>query len=1089
MQKNNLLRVLFAFLVVCYSLVANSFNEGGMHTKRGIQDTDTIRILAESDSFFIQGKFFYEKQEYRMAINCFLKSDSVINAHYGTDCPYFGYGKRWVSCCYYKMGMDSIAMEYGVYYDKEPIDKMLTHSSDSIIWIALRMEESGQVYNALDKLLEAAKLEEQELGQNNYWHINTLSYCAGLYSEIGQFDKAIELGKFGVEFYKENFGIEHPNYAICLSNLSTFYSDSGNAFVAIQLGKEAIEIKKRFWGIEYPDYADNLSNLAESYSAIGNYTEAIRLGTEAMKIRRRLLGTDHSDYAISLICLASYYSDIGNYPKALELGTEAMGIWKKIFGTDHPYYATSLSRLSGYYSDLGNYTKAVQLETEALEIRKKVLGIEDPHYASSLCQLALYNSCLGNYTEAIRIGEENLDLSKKIFGAEHPNYAASLACLANIYSNIGNYAEAQKLSNKALEILQIIFGTEHPDYAQILNRLAKYNAELGNYAEALLLGKQSNEIMKRMFGTRHPDYALSLSNLASFYANIGNYAEAYSYLKQHIISSQSYLLDNFAELSPNLRESLWTKKFALNYNSLLPGIVIEIKNKDSISELYNKTCLFAKGILLNTDVEIRNLILESGDSTLISKYNNLSSNISIYNKLIEIPINKRLIDADSLSRIIQGQEMELAKDSKAYGDYTHNLTINWKNVQSQLGDNDIAVEFLDFPVLNADSIMYVALTLKKGYDSPHIVTLFERNQLKAIPENVFYTQTDVSDLVWKPLEEELEGVRNIYFSPSGELHRIGIEYLPISETKNVGDVYTLYRLSSTRQLAVVQDKTKGRNTILYGGINYDEKSKTVSADSTSTKGAVLRSAFLYRGNVDSLSLRNSYDYLEGTKREADLIAEDMKQHSVSYKYYSGSDATEESFKNLDGTRPKVMHIATHGFYYTEAEAEKSQFAFPEIELLTEGGQNVGRLVENKPMTRSGLLFSGCNHAIRHEQIPEGEENGILTAQEISTLDLRGLDLVVLSACQTGLGDIISGEGVFGLQRGFKKAGAKTIIMSLWNVNDESTMKMMTSFYHHYLEGMSKERAFRTAQGELKRDCPPQQERPDWAAFIMLDGLN
>ena len=140
------------------------------------------------------------------------------------------------------------------------------------------------------------------------------------------------------------------------------------------------------------------------------------------------------------------------------------------------------------------------------------------------------------------------------------------------------------------------------------------------------------------------------------------------------------------------------------------------------------------------------------------------------------------------------------------------------------------------------------------------------------------------------------------------------------------------------------------------------------------------------------------------------------------------------------------------------------------------------------MTRSGLLFSGCNRAFRHEQIPEGEEDGILTAQEISTLDLRGLDLVVLSACPTGLGDIVSGEGVFGLQRGFKKAGAKTIIMSLWNVNDESTMKMMTSFYHHYLNGMSKEEAFYTAQDELKKGSPSQQERPDWAAFIMLDGI-
>jgi CHAT domain-containing protein len=512
-------------------------------------------------------------------------------------------------------------------------------------------------------------------------------------------------------------------------------------------------------------------------------------------------------------------------------------------------------------------------------------------------------------------------------------------------------------------------------------------------------------------------------------------------------------------------------------------------NKESISGLFNNTCLFAKGILLNTGIEIHKLILESGDSAMIDEYNALSSNINLYNKLIEKPIKERFLNTDSLNRVIEQQEMVLAKESKAYGDYTHNLTVSWKDVQSKLGENDIAIEFLDFPVVNTDSTMYVALTLKKGYDNPHMVTLFERNQLKAIPENVYYTQTNVSDIIWKPLEEELKCVKDIYFAPSGELHKIGIEYLPISKTENICDVYTLHRLSSTRQLAVVQDESKGKNTILYGGINYDEKSNIISTDSASIKEPVLRSAFTYRANVDSLSLRNSYDYLEGTKKEADLIAEDMKQHSIPYNYYSGTDATEESFKHLDGTMPKVMHIATHGFYFTEGEAVKSQFARSEMQLLTDGGIQAGRIVEQKSMTRSGLLFSGCNRTVRHEKVPDEEEDGILTAQEISTLDLRGLDLVVLSACQTGLGDIVSGEGVFGLQRGFKKAGAKTIIMSLWNVNDESTMKMMTSFYHHYLEGMSKEEAFHAAQDELKKASPSQQERPDWAAFIMLDGLN
>jgi CHAT domain-containing protein len=239
-----------------------------------------------------------------------------------------------------------------------------------------------------------------------------------------------------------------------------------------------------------------------------------------------------------------------------------------------------------------------------------------------------------------------------------------------------------------------------------------------------------------------------------------------------------------------------------------------------------------------------------------------------------------------------------------------------------------------------------------------------------------------------------------------------------------------------------------------------------------------------------LSLRNSFEYLDGTKREADLIAEDMRQHSIPYSYYSGIDATEESFKLLDGTKPKTMHIATHGFYFTESEAEKTKFARPGIELMIEGGQKDGRSVEDKPMTRSGLLFSGCNRAFRHEQIPEGEEDGILTAQEIAMLDLRGLNLVVLSACQTGLGDVVSGEGVFGLQRGIKKAGAKTIMMSLNKVDDEATRILMVEFYRNLMNGKTKYQSLKDAQKHLRQVENGKYDKPEyWASFILLDGLN
>ena len=1052
----------------------------------GTEDPIYVKSLQDLATFNKELKNLTEAIRIQQEVTILIKSI------YGINHVEYAYSLANLADYYFIIGNNNEAIRIGtevIGILKRIVDTYDSNYAGCLNNLAYYYYENGNYRAAIRFQTELTDVIKTIYGAEHPYYATSLSQLGDYYTFLGNFQEALQLGTEALRLKKITVGVDHPEYAKSLNNLARLYSKLGNYTKAISLGIEAMEIEKKTYGTESSDYATSLNNLAGYYEDIGNYSEAIRLGIEAMNLYKNNLGAESSYYATSLNNLAGYYKEIGNYSEAIRLGIEAMNLYKRVLGTEHPLYALSLSNLANYISKVGNYSEAIRLVTEAIVIYKKIPGTEHPNYVSSLNILAINNAEVGNYEEAIRIGTEAKTIIEKVLGTENPDYAMLMNGLAYYYSQIGNYDEAIKLGTKATEIRKRILGTEHPHYATSLLNLAIYDYLLGNYDEAIKLGNEAMEILKKNFGTGHPDYSISLNHIAQYYAIRGDYIKAFRCLQHCLRNSQSFVLNNFTELSSNIQEKMWTNNYSYVFNSLLPCVVTKNQTKQTISELYDKTCIFAKGILLNTGIEIRKLILESGDSVMIEKYNILSSNIGLYNKLLEKPIKERFMNVDSLNRVIELQEMELARKSKAYGDYTHNLTISWKDVQKGLGDNDIAIEFLDFPIYGTDSTMYVALTLKKDYDSPHMVTLFEEKQLKSIPENVYYTQTDVSDLIWKPLEEELRGVRNIYFAPSGELHRIGIEYLLINKTKTIGDVYMLHRLSSTRQLAIIQDKTIGEKSILYGGINYDEKTNAVTTDTISTNESVLRSSFIYRANLDSLSLRNSYEYLEGTKREADLIAEDMKRHSIPYNYYSGSEGTEESFKKLDGSKPKVMHIATHGFYFTGEESVKSQFARPEIDLLNDGGLQAGRIIEQKPMTRSGLLFSGCNRIVRHEKVPDEEEDGILTAQEISTLDLRGLDLVVLSACQTGLGDIISGEGVFGLQRGFKKAGAKTIIMSLWNVNDESTMKMMTSFYHHYLEGMSKEKAFHTAQDELRKDSLSQQERPDWAAFILLDGIN
>ena len=458
---------------------------------------------------------------------------------------------------------------------------------------------------------------------------------------------------------------------------------------------------------------------------------------------------------------------------------------------------------------------------------------------------------------------------------------------------------------------------------------------------------------------------------------------------------------------------------------------------------------------MNTEKEITSLLMESGDQDIVDKYTDLISN----KKMLEIeyskPLDNRSQNIDSLEKRIDRIERYLVENVKVYGDITKNLNISWQDVQSKLKSTDVGVEFVSFP-WTVDSTMYVAYVLKKGMDCPKLVPLFEEKQLKK--DNRLYTTSSVSKLVWEPLAEYMEGIENVYFAPSGELYNIGIESLPHwNEDCLMSDKWNMYRLSSTRQLAIVKDKSSLKHASVYGGVKYDTKEDLLLADSKRYQSGERSFNYELFEIADSLNLRSGAAYLPATKIEAEEIDRTLEQKKIATTLKLDTLATEGAFKDLSGKKTNLLHIATHGFYWTEKEAQYSK----NLDFLMLG-DNQPKYVEDKALTRSGLLLAGANNALMGKKLPEGVDDGILTAKEISQLDLRGLDLVVLSACETGLGEI-KGDGVFGLQRGFKKAGANSLLMSLWKVDDNATQLLMTRFYKNLTSGMSKFESLRQAQ--------------------------
>ena len=946
---------------------------------------------------------------------------------------------------------------------------------------------------------------------------DSLSTAAIQRYQQGDYAKARDLEMEALQIQEQVLGKNNSSYATSLGNLANYNAYLGNYAEAVRLGTEALQIREKVLGKEHPDYALSLNNLAYYYSELGNYSESVRLGTEALQIRGKVLGKEHPDYANSLNGLAIYYSKLDNFSESIRLGMEALQIDKKVFGQEHFNYVAKLNNLATYHAYLGNYGEAIKLTKEVLQIHEKVLGQEHPEHALSLSNLAAYYSALGDNDEAIRLGTEALKIQEKTLGKGHRDYGRSLNNLARFYARLGNYAEAMRLGTEALQIREKVLGKEHPDYAWSLNNQAEYYLHLGDYTEAVQLSTKALKIQEKVLGMEHHDYTKTLSNLSEIYFESSDPQNLSRYADEATKCKTNYILKTFADLIASERSLFWEQEENW-FSRWIHRYAYTYPTGSLVSNACN-SILLSKGLLLNSEIEMNKLLLESGDEAAVEAYKELQMNRRMLNRLYEKPIAERHMNTDSLEQLVDRMEHDLVQRSKIYGDYTRNLAIGWQDVRQKLGRRDVAVEFVSVPYRN-DSTMYAAYVLKADMTAPRMVPLFEAKQLAAIPKASYYTTPRISELVWQKLDPYIEGAENIYFAPAGELYNIAVETVPDYRTDGwISDRQKFHRLSSTRELAVIKEKSGQKEAVLYGGLKYDTDTHTL--EENSKKYPHEREFTLYN-IADSLSRANvgGADYLAGTLSEVKNIDRTLKSSSVPATLMIDTTGTEASFKDLSGKKHNMLHIATHGFYWTKTEMPRAQY----LGFLMSDNDKP-RYVEDKALTRSGLLFSGANNALTGIALPEGVDDGILTAKEISSLDLRGLDLVVLSACQTGLGEI-TGDGVFGLQRGFKKAGANALIMSLWKVDDDATQMLMSRFYKNLIAGKSKYESLREAQRYVReyekietietaepnsghrpitarereearkkeqkqttyKTVKPYRDPKYWAAFILLDGI-
>lgn len=637
------------------------------------------------------------------------------------------------------------------------------------------------------------------------------------------------------------------------------------------------------------------------------------------------------------------------------------------------------------------------------------------------------------------------------------------------YRTFKKYEKAIACFDKAYKTLYDKRTEDSPSkFSSLLNKSEAYFM-LKRYDDAYATFSEYVETSRNKYGETSGTYCQALFTLANIEGARGNINEADSLFRM----SMNCLLVNMKQLwrysTPSQREQFWME--TLNNLSGMAAFAVKCGNFDSdLTETCYNALLFSKALLLETEKSVVDIIRKEGTDDDIANYRNL---LAINNRLLTLRNNYEYnkLEIDSLT--IQQRELEqrLSHKCQSYNEYETYLDINYEKVRNSLADHEVVVDFSDYQT--EDSVrQYVAYIYDKDKSHPLLVKCFDQQQLDSLLDGMqnftLYNYEQLQDraakLIWNPIEASIAKGSTVYYIPSGVMHGIALEALPLSDGTTLGQHYDFVRLTSAREIVNAHHSNKiNRTATLYGGLQYSLDPQKMEEESKVYEKSDLA------GLVRSEYGESGFKDLRNTKDEVKKIEKTLVDNGFSVKAYLGSKGNAESFVALDGKSPSIVHIATHGFYYTPDEAKDKDF----LSGYTDA------------MSLSGLVFAGGNAAWLGKKNVDGVLGGVLTAKDIANLDFKGTDLLVLSACKTGQGKVTA-EGVFGLQRAFKKAGVGTIIMSLWNVDDKVTSGFMVAFYEQLTDkanNWNKRKAFEQTEEIIRKKHPDPYY---WAAFVMLD---
>lgn len=978
----------------------------------------------------------------------------------------------------------------------------------SLINYANYLLDYGNNFNKIDSIysisFDQIVKPEIKIGHKDY--LNILNHLGKFYESTDQFEKASEVLNEAANTVRTLYSNEDYEYGIELNSISALQIKIGEFKNAEKNIKKAIEILESLKNDEIRSvyYAETLQHKAKLLSIYGEFDEAELLLIRSEKIIKKAYNLHGYDDLNGKIDIAEVRIRLGQYSKTKELLEETISTYKDIYGTDSRHLIRPLISLGNFQLAMGEYAAAEKNARRGLEIAITSIGERSSKTGLCLNLLTDYYITIGDYDKAVDPSVGVKDIYKEKFGINHINYAAALSKMALIRFYQGApFIQIDSLYTQALTITGTQLGKNSPAYAEILSKYALLDIREENYGQAFgrinaafsiwksRLGERNNvnkaniymlagdvyyhmknydkatefyktasAVFENMFNESHPKYIELQYKLGKVYYMTTDYRKARKTMDIVIEQYNGFIDIYFPSLSEREKTKFWnTIKPAYEFYNTL-ALKFKDKSPRVKSSMLNNA-LKTKALLLNSSLKIRESILTSNDVDLINRFNlwqEKKEQLTTTLSMSKDQLANLQYSISSLTQEVDLLEKEIGEKSSLFNNSFEDKSITWKDIKNQMGQNEVAIEMIRFRYFDqvfTDSIIYAIFYFKnqKSFTEPGLILLPNGEDL----ENKFYRSYRNSiifkvkdrysyDNYWRPIIAKIGNTATIYISADGVYNQINLETIPVDDNKYVLDNSNIILVSNTKDI-------------------YYHKISTPKA-ANKNKATIIGNPNYY---VTSTKPNSGYvGQLPGTEKEVIDLAKILSDNGWETSIYMQGDATEAMIKST--RNPRVFHIATHGFFKQSAKNSDNDL------LKSSAGAS-----EN-PLLRTGLLLSGAGDILNKTSFNFNIEDGILTAYEAMNLTFDDTDLVVLSACETGLGDVTAGEGVYGLQRAFIVAGAKTLIMSMFKVNDEATQKLMVKFYQKWLESGNKRQSFIDAKKEIRNEFA---DPIYWGAFIMI----